>query len=358
MSKDAASPSQVFLSYSSQDRNWADAVCEELERRQVRCWIAPRDITPGTEWGAAIIEAIGRCQVMVLIFSAHANGSAQVRREVERALSKGLAILPLRVENFRPQGSMEYALSNTHWIDAFTPPAEDRLRHMADSVEALLGAGPAQSPVAGPAPSSSPSRRSRGPWILAAFAIGVMAPVVIGAVVLMGRDRASPPPVVPRNVTVVAGSPLTDAEGFTDETPRFQGRWLVVRETVPLKGPVSKDEVAKRRHRWGIQGDQLFASRNPTETEKASERGTLRFRERAGTRYFDFEGTDQDGGRVVWHGIYDYQDGFLNVCFRRAMTMSGLASPRPTTFPGPDDRGVRFVRLQRAGMGPAKKKGR
>src|SRR5256885_180831 len=92
----------VFISYASADKPWADAACAMLESRQIRCWIAPRDIVPGREWGAAIVAAIDACQIMVLIFSTQANDSPQVRREVERAVSKGLIVLPCRIEDVHP----------------------------------------------------------------------------------------------------------------------------------------------------------------------------------------------------------------------------------------------------------------
>jgi hypothetical protein len=59
----------VFVSYSSNDKTWADAACAVLERHRIRCWIAPRDITPGDEWGAAIINGLNGSRLMVLIFS-------------------------------------------------------------------------------------------------------------------------------------------------------------------------------------------------------------------------------------------------------------------------------------------------
>jgi hypothetical protein len=135
----------VFLSYSSHDKTWADAACAVLEGDRIRCWIAPRDITPGEEWGAAIIKGINGSRIMVLIFSGHANASGQVRREVERAISQGTTVLAMRVEDVRPAGSMEFALSNTHWLDAFTPPVERSLGKLARSVQTLLanyGKGP------------------------------------------------------------------------------------------------------------------------------------------------------------------------------------------------------------------------
>jgi hypothetical protein len=116
MRGDAGRKYDVFLSYSSKDKPWADAACSVLERHRVRCWIAPRDITPGVEWGAAIIKGLSASRMMVLIFSGHANSSGQVRREVERAISQGMAVLPVRVEDVRPEGAMEYALGNTHWL--------------------------------------------------------------------------------------------------------------------------------------------------------------------------------------------------------------------------------------------------
>ncbi len=37
----------VFISYAHEDKAIADAICAKLEENKIRCWIAPRDITPG-----------------------------------------------------------------------------------------------------------------------------------------------------------------------------------------------------------------------------------------------------------------------------------------------------------------------
>jgi hypothetical protein len=89
----------VFISYSNHDKLTADALCAMLESHGIRCWIAPRDVTPGVDWGEAIVKAIRGCGVMILVFSSHANESPQVRREVQRAFERGLTVIPLRVEN-------------------------------------------------------------------------------------------------------------------------------------------------------------------------------------------------------------------------------------------------------------------
>ena len=78
----------AFISYSSKDKTAADAACAVLEGAGIRCWIAPRDIPAGAPWSAAIIEGIEDSRVLVLVFSANANASDQVLREVERAVAK------------------------------------------------------------------------------------------------------------------------------------------------------------------------------------------------------------------------------------------------------------------------------
>lgn len=128
----------VFISYSSRDKQVASAVCGKLEAAGIRCWIAYRDAQPGDAWAASIIEAIGECQIMVLLLSSGANQSQHVWREVERAVSKGLVIDPLRIESVLPEGNLEYFLSGVHWHDALTPPLSAHLDKLCEEVTALL----------------------------------------------------------------------------------------------------------------------------------------------------------------------------------------------------------------------------
>src|SRR5436190_20637909 len=58
---------EVFISHSSVDAAEAAAVCRALEGRGIPCWIAPRDIKLGSSWAQAIVEALGRVRVMVLL---------------------------------------------------------------------------------------------------------------------------------------------------------------------------------------------------------------------------------------------------------------------------------------------------
>jgi hypothetical protein len=129
----------VFICHSSKDKAVADAVCATLEQQSVRCWIAPRDIGPGAEWGEAIVSAIHSSRVMVLIFSASANESPQIRREVELAVHDNVVIVPMRIENVLPQKSLEYFIGAVHWLDAFDKPLGGYLESLVGAVKGILG---------------------------------------------------------------------------------------------------------------------------------------------------------------------------------------------------------------------------
>jgi formylglycine-generating enzyme required for sulfatase activity len=156
-------PHDVFISHSSKDKVVADAVCAMLEAAGIRCWIAPRDIFPGANWGEAIIDALSTSKAMVLIFSANSNESGQVVREVERAINKNIPVIPFRIENVPLSKAMEYFISTAHWLDAF-PLYEKHLAVLSQRLVGLIQSEPgdARAERSLTAPPRLPSRQARG----------------------------------------------------------------------------------------------------------------------------------------------------------------------------------------------------
>ena len=66
-------PRAIFLSYSTDDTPIATVVRDHLEAQGIACWIAPRDIAPGLEYGGQIVDAIEACTVLVLVLSESSN---------------------------------------------------------------------------------------------------------------------------------------------------------------------------------------------------------------------------------------------------------------------------------------------
>ncbi|MGD0644662.1 MAG: TIR domain-containing protein [Candidatus Bathyarchaeia archaeon] len=187
----------VFVSYSAKDKPVADAVCATLESRKIRCWIAPRDVLPGADYATALINGINDSRLMIVVFSNESNKSTHVMREVERAVSKAIPIIPLRIENVTPSKAMEYYLSTPHWLDAITPPLETHLQKLADTVQTLLGVEKEKPPTPleseepktekEPTPTITPNpkpKKIKIRYVIAALAL--IAVVIIAAVFLTG----------------------------------------------------------------------------------------------------------------------------------------------------------------------------
>ncbi len=190
----------VFISYASGDKPVADAVCAMLESHGIRCWIAPRDVLPGIHYGEAIIDAIHECRIMVLVFSSKANLSGHIPKEIERAVSQGVTVMPLRIENVAPAKSLDYFIGSVHWLDALTPPLEVHLQRLAANVKTLLsrsGSGTDVHPATESAPATalgmkSPlhaaPRAARPKWEY--FVMGGLAAVVVILGLLTYRSRS------------------------------------------------------------------------------------------------------------------------------------------------------------------------
>src|SRR5579872_3608238 len=74
----AAAPAlvkDVFLSYASPDKEAAFQLCRLLEEQGIGCWIAPRDVPPGSDYGEAIIRAIEAAKATFVLLSTNANAS-------------------------------------------------------------------------------------------------------------------------------------------------------------------------------------------------------------------------------------------------------------------------------------------
>jgi len=198
----------VFISHSSHDSATANAACAMIERRGIRCWIAPRDLTPGLDWSGQIVEALEQSAVVVLVYSAHANGSHQVKREVERGVSLGLPLIPMRIDDAPMSKALEFFASSPHWLDAMTPPLERHLQQLAETVEYLVKKRTDKRPRTAPPPPPARPRARRSLLVGAA------------AVVLAGAGAAAwlalrPPPALDPPLVGTWGLTTTDQRGTT-----------------------------------------------------------------------------------------------------------------------------------------------
>jgi len=108
---------QIFISHSSKDGGVANRLCEYLEKKGEKCFLAPRDIRLGKEYAEEIIRGIEQSDAMVLLMSEDANQSPHVLREVERAVSKSVPVFVYKLEEVELSKSMEYFLMTHQWLE-------------------------------------------------------------------------------------------------------------------------------------------------------------------------------------------------------------------------------------------------
>ena len=141
----------VFISHARKDKKIADAICETLESAEMRCWIAPRDISPGEDWTEATRKAIRSSRVMVMVFSENANAAPHIEREIAHAFYTGRIIIPFRLAETPLRRDFLFYLDDVRWFDAFGPHPEQYLEALTARIKGRL---------LGPAVTSN-ARRSR-----------------------------------------------------------------------------------------------------------------------------------------------------------------------------------------------------
>lgn len=176
----------VFLSYSSKNKNVADAVVADFEQHGIRCWYAPRDIMPGQEWVSAIHDAIKRCRLFVLIYTEGSNESKQVANEVALAFNSGKTLIPFKLSNTAMSSELEYYLTRVHWLDAVDPPLIKSIESLRNYSEMILEGRKPSGPMEKNADSGT--RKSPHAWVYPLFTT-IFLLLIVTIVVLMSNKK-------------------------------------------------------------------------------------------------------------------------------------------------------------------------
>lgn len=131
----------VFVSYADENRAFADELVRMVEARGRRCWIAPRNIPPGSpSWAEPIVEAIAGSRLIVILLTADSIASRQVLREVTLADNEGIPMLPVQLDATPLSKSLKYFFAGQRLELAATPPPA-ALQAIVPAIEQQLPAG-------------------------------------------------------------------------------------------------------------------------------------------------------------------------------------------------------------------------
>jgi hypothetical protein len=183
---------RVFITYSSKDQKVARTICTALENRGLKCWISARDVKPGQNYQEQIVRAIRTTKIMVLVFTANANNSNEIKKELALASQNNHLVIPVRIEDVAPNEAFAYEFATRQWIDVFEN-WEKSISDLADLISATKNDLPAdQRPQAAPgtpAEPAAPTFFAAGPAIKPAARLmqnsGLRWAMIAGAAVIV-----------------------------------------------------------------------------------------------------------------------------------------------------------------------------
>src|SRR5438477_255775 len=259
---------KVFISHSSKDKEVAGEVCQFLEAHGVSCWIAPRNVTPGKNYGAAIVDAIDECGVFVLILSGESNQSGQVVREVERAAAANAVIIPFRIENIQPSRDLEFYVSSSHWLDAVGPSRDKHLNELLSAITSWHGREKQSSTTTSSAAPGATAAAPLGSRKIPMIPLLITGTVVILLAVIYFVGRSSKP-AVSVSPPVAAASPMSTPSITPMSTAYFDSKM----------NRDSKDSICRRIPRWNgsdSKSSRCIPARNTTQQPSPKSNSTSR----------------------------------------------------------------------------------
>jgi len=88
----------VFISYSTQNRDYAHKLARRLREERLDVWIDNAEIRSGEEWWQSIVEALNAASAVVVIMTPDSLASQWVKREVMLAEQMHKRVFPVLLE--------------------------------------------------------------------------------------------------------------------------------------------------------------------------------------------------------------------------------------------------------------------
>jgi TolB-like protein/Tfp pilus assembly protein PilF len=212
--------SDVFVSYASHDVAVANAIVAALERHGLKCWIAPRDVIPGSLYADGIVRAISGAKVFALVLSEQAIASSHVGKEIERASSKRRPIIAVRTDLAPLTPAFEYFLSESQWIDLGPGDADAAFAKLVEAARRHLTARPAIEQGASPdrhtLDRKSATQQTRR---IVAAAVAVVAVVAVAlAYFILEKYWVSKRAASERPIAAVSSAGVSTAPAISDKS--------------------------------------------------------------------------------------------------------------------------------------------
>jgi Tol biopolymer transport system component len=121
----------VFISYSSMDRDRVTPVVEYLRSSGISVWVDEGNIHAADLWSEQIVQAIAECRVMVVMLSGNSTDSHNVIKEAMLASEQKKALLPVYLEPAEIPAKLQYQLAGIQHLELYGQDEQQVLNDLA-----------------------------------------------------------------------------------------------------------------------------------------------------------------------------------------------------------------------------------
>ena len=128
----------VFISYSSLDRDRVIPVVDYLRSSGISVWVDEGNIHAADLWSEQIVQAIADCRVMVVMLSGNSTDSHNVVKEAMLASEQKKALLPVYLEPAEIPAKLQYQLAGIQHLELY---GQNEQQVLADLTTGLIKRG-------------------------------------------------------------------------------------------------------------------------------------------------------------------------------------------------------------------------
>ena len=159
---------QIFISYSHFDMEFAGRLTKELERAGYEVWFDRTDIQTGTRWDDEIVKGLNASEIFLVLLSNKSTASQNVKDEIGYAMDHAKQILPILLETCE----VPFRLSRVQYVD-FTAL---KFNEGIQKVLTILKSFTPNQEVKSKAKPSAKKEKNMDPTTLALTATTLLAP--------------------------------------------------------------------------------------------------------------------------------------------------------------------------------------
>jgi len=116
-------PTQIFISYSRSDADFATRLAQGLEKAGYEVWFDQADIKTGSRWDDEIVKGLDASQVFLVLLSNSSAASQNVKDEIGYAIDHNKQILPILIEACE----VPFRLRRVQYVDFTNHPFNEGL---------------------------------------------------------------------------------------------------------------------------------------------------------------------------------------------------------------------------------------